>query len=105
MSKKIVEEEYKTTAPTQNKATIKRLKRRKAEGPDEIPMECYKEMNEENQTKLKELITSWWNNEDMTEEETKARVVTIFQKGDTSDISNCRQISLLNSTHKTVTAI
>ena len=41
----------------------------------------------------------------MPTEETRARAVTIFKKGDTSDIGNYRPISLLNSTYKILTAI
>ena len=51
------------------------------------------------------MLGKWWNSETMPIEETRARVVTIFKKGDTSDIGNYRPISLLNSTYKLFTAI
>ena len=61
--RKIVQtkEEYNTEAPSMKeiKATINRLKRRKACGPDEIPMEFYKELSDQNLEKLKELIEDW----------------------------------------------
>ena len=107
--RKIVQipEQYNTEPPTleELRSTIKRLKRRKACGPDDIPMELYKELDEDNLRQLDEIVKNWWNNEDMPKEETRARVVTIFKKGDTSNISNYRPISLLNSTYKIFTAI
>lgn len=108
-TRKIVEtnENYNTNQPTTKelKKVIKRMKRRKACGPDEIPMEMIKELDDTNLIKLYELICDWWNNENMPKEETRARVVSIFKKGDTSDIGNYRPISLLNSTYKIFTAI
>ena len=94
------EEQYNIEQPTltEMNITIKRLKRTKACGPDEVPIEMIKELNSETRKKLHLLICDWWNNETMMSEETKARVVTIFKKGDTSDISKSRPISLLNST-------
>ena len=41
----------------------------------------------------------------MPAEETRARVVTIFKKGDTSDIGNYTPISSLNSTYKILSAV
>ena len=106
---KVVEEveEYNPATPTidELKPTIKKLQRRKAEGPDEIPMEFFKEINEHNLQKLNELISDRRNNEDMPPEETRARVVTIFKKGDTSDFSKYRPISLLNAAYNIFTAI
>ena len=36
------------------------MKRNKAPGPDEIPMEFLKELNNEQKEKLLELINEWW---------------------------------------------
>ena len=58
----------------------KQLKRRKAPGPDEIPTELVKEMNEENLNRVLELLNNWWREENIEEEDLKARVVPIFKK-------------------------
>ena len=57
--------------------TIKKFKRRKATGPDEIPMEAFKEMDDENLQKIVDLLNEWWENENIPEETLEARVVLI----------------------------
>ena len=55
--------------------TIKKFKRRKATGPDELPMEAFKEMDDENMILFTELLNKWWNEEDIPEEVLEARIV------------------------------
>ena len=57
---------------------IKKTKRRKATGPDEIPMEAFKEMDDESLQKIIDLLNEWWENENIPEETLEARVVLIF---------------------------
>ena len=83
----------------------KQLKRRKAPGPDEIPTELIKEMNEDNLNKILELLNTWWREENIEEEDLKARVVLIFKKGDSNKFENYRPISLLNTLYKIFAAI
>ena len=87
------------------KLTLRKFKRRKAPGPDEIPMEIFKEMDEENLEEIKEILNYWWNNEKIPKEQLRARVVLIYKKGDTGKYGNYRPISLLNSIYKLFTAI
>ena len=70
-------------------AVIKKLKRRQATGPDEVPVEIMKEMDDES---LDEIVS-----EELLDELAYARVVLIFKKGDTKDLKNYRPISLLNT--------
>ena len=73
---------YDTTLITMEelKAAIKKLKRRKAPGPDEIPMKLFKEMQEEELEELRDTLNYWWRNENIPEEILHARVVLIFKK-------------------------
>ncbi len=87
------------------KAIIKKLKRRKAAGPDEIPVELLKELGEEGLWKIKNLLNEWWNGEEIPEEQMRARVVLIYKKGNTSKYENYRPISLLNTLYKLFAAI
>jgi hypothetical protein len=80
------------------KSVLKKCKRRKAPGPDEIPMEIFLEMTDENLEEVKTILNLWWNKECVPTEVLQARVVLIYQKGDTSRLENYRPISLLNST-------
>ena len=84
---------------------IHRLRRRKATGLDEIPMEFFKEMDEEQMEKFRQLLNIWWTEENLPDETLMARVVLIFKKGDTNDLSNCRPLSLLSSMYKILTCI
>ena len=87
------------------KEVVKKLKRRKAPGPDEIPAEIFKELNEECLKGILTLLNQWWTTEDIPEETLRARVVLIFKKGDSGLYENYRPISLLNSLYKIYTAI
>ena len=80
--------------------TIKKYKRRKSPGPDEIPMEIFQEMNNECLQEIANLLNIWWTEEDIPIETLKARVVLIYKKGDTGKYENYRPISLLNSIYK-----
>ena len=55
--------------------TIKKFKRRKAPGPDEIPMELFQEMDNTSMEGIRELLNKWWQEEDIPIETLKARVV------------------------------
>ncbi len=108
--KKIVakaEEKYRVGEITKKelKMVIKKLKRRKAPGPDEIPTDFFKEMDEDTREEIRELLNKWWREEDIPEEELEARVVMIYKKGDTSKYENYRPISLLNTIYKLYAAI
>ena len=72
-------QQYKTTPPDAEeiKTAIRKLKRRKAPGPDEIPTELLKELNTDNLEEMKKLFEMWWNQENIDLEELKARVVLI----------------------------
>ena len=85
--------------------TINKFKRRKAPGPDEIPMEAFKEMDDENLEHLLKTLNEWWKHEEIPEEILEARIAMIFKKGDTSDLNNYRPIALLNSTYKIIASI
>ena len=87
------------------KQTIKKIKRRKATGPDEIPMELFKEMNDDCIEEITKLLNLWWEKEDIPEETLRARVVLIYKKGDSGKYENYRPISLLNSIYKIYAAI
>ncbi len=62
------------------KAIIKKLKRRKAPGPDEVPTEVFKEMGDEGLEEIRGILNDWWNEEEIPEEQLRARVVMIYKK-------------------------
>ena len=50
-------------------------------------------------------MNDWWNEEEIPEEQLRARVVLIYKKGDASKYENYRPISLLNIIYKLFAAI
>ena len=54
---------YKTTNIDLNEliSAINELKRRRAPGPDEIPIECYKEMDQEALLEILAILNTWWS--------------------------------------------
>ena len=84
---------------------VKQLKRRKAPGPDEVPIEIYKEMTDTLLDLVREELNKWWTEETVPEDQLQARIVLIFKKGNTRNIDNYRPISLLNAMYKIFAAI
>ena len=57
------------------KDILKQFKRRKSPGPDEVPMEIFKSMNELNLDEVIKILNEWWNEEYIPEEQLEARIV------------------------------
>ena len=55
-------------------AVMKKLRRERATGPDGIPIEIFKELEEDNMIEVLEILNDRWENEDMPEEMLKAKV-------------------------------
>ena len=87
------------------KRVVNKLKRRKAAGPDGVPMELIKELDEGIMERVLEVLNQWWREEIIPEDVLKARVVLIFKKGNTGNMDNYRPISLFNSMYKLFAAL
>jgi hypothetical protein len=75
---------------------LKKAKTRKACGPDGIPAEFYKSLNEEGKQKLLAIFNSILASEDVPKDWGDSTTVMIYKKGDPMDPINYRPISLLN---------
>ena len=84
---------------------IKKVKRRTAPGPDEMPTEVLKELGAECSEMVLELLNIWWRAEETQEDMLRARVVLIFKKGDTSNYEDYKPNSLLNTLYKAYAAV
>ena len=72
---------------------IKRLKKRKAAGPDDIPMEVFKASDPGSVEIIANILNIWWETEHINEEYLRATVCLIFKRGNTSLLENYRPIS------------
>ena len=84
---------------------IRKLKRRKTPGPDDVPIELFKELDEPALTDVLQLINQWYEGARVPKEILQARVVLIFKKGDKTNLANYRPISLLNTIYKIYAAM
>eukprot|EP00975_Prorocentrum_lima_P041493 8714651-Prorocentrum_lima.AAC.1 len=76
------------------------MKRNKATGPDLIPVEFFKAMDEESLSTALAILNSWWQSEHIPTSALRALVVLLFKKGSREDLHNYRPISLLNTLYK-----
>ena len=83
---------------------INQVKRVKAAGPDNLPIDCYKEMDQHHLQIVLDLINAYWNGESNPIEYTQAQVILLFKKGDKTNLGNYRPISLLNTNYKILAA-
>ena len=84
---------------------IENLRSHKSSGIDQIPAELIKAGGRTLRYEIHKLINSIWNKEELPEEWKKSTIVPIYKKGDKTDCSNYRGISLLPSTYKILSNI
>lgn len=82
------------------KLIIKKMKRNKAAGPDDIPMEYFKWLDDTALEFVRELINIWWNDGTFPEDKLRANIASIYKKGNPKLQENYRPIFLLNSIYK-----
>ena len=103
-----LEEEYEeendvVTQVTQDevKAALRRMKKGKAVGPDDIPAEAWKCLGEIGAKVLTNLMNAILETERMPEDWRESTLVTIYKgKGDIQDFGNYRGIKLMSHTMK-----
>ena len=83
----------------------KQLKRNKAPGPDDITTDFIKDLEEDNLEKLRILVNEWWSKGEVPHEILRARVASLYKKGDPNKQENYRPISLLNSFYKVIASV
>jgi hypothetical protein len=79
---------------------IEKLKRHKSPGIDQIPAELIKAGGRTICYYIHKPVISVWNKEELPAEWKEVIVVPIHKKGDKTDCSNCRGLSLLPTTYK-----
>jgi hypothetical protein len=81
---------------------IRKIKRYKAPGSDQIQEELIQAGGETLHSEIHKLIKLIWNKEELPYQWKESIVVPINKKGDKTDISNYRGISLLSTSYKIV---
>jgi hypothetical protein len=84
---------------------IEELKSHKSPGIDQIPAELIKTGEKTIRPVIHKLINSIWNKEELLEEWNESIIVPIHKKGDKTDCSNYRGISLLSTTNNITSTI
>jgi hypothetical protein len=84
---------------------IGKLKRYKFPGVDEIGAELFHAGGETLRSEIHKLINLIWNKEELPHQWKESVVVPIHKKGDKTDCSNYRSISLLSTSYKILSNI
>jgi hypothetical protein len=84
---------------------IEKLKRHKSPGIHQIPAELIKAGGRIIRSEIHKLIIFVWNKEGLPEEWKESVIMPIYKKGDKTDCSNYRGISLLSITYKILSNI
>jgi len=84
---------------------IEKLKSHKSPGIDQIPAELIKAGGKTICCTIHKLIIAIWNKEELPEEWNESIIVPIHKKGDKTDCSNYRGISLLPTRYKILSNI
>jgi hypothetical protein len=90
---------------SQVEMAIEKLKRHKSPGVDQIPAELIKAGGRTIRSEIRKLINSIWNKAELPEQWKESIIVPIYKKGDKTDCSNYRDISLLSTTYKILSNI
>jgi hypothetical protein len=90
---------------TEVEITIRKLKRYKVPGSDQIPAELIQEGGEILHSEIHKLIMLIWNKEELPHQWKESIVVPVHKKRDKTDCSNYRGISLLSTSYKILSNI
>jgi hypothetical protein len=85
------------TSVSEVEMTTEEVKRNQSPGTDQIPGEMIKAGSRTIRSEIHELINSIWNKEEVPEEWKELIIVLLYKKGDKTDCSNYRGISLLST--------
>ncbi|PNF30400.1 hypothetical protein B7P43_G12866 [Cryptotermes secundus] len=86
-------------------SAIAKLKRYKSLGSDQSPAETIQAVGEILRSKIHKLINSIWNTEKLPDQWKESIIVPVHKKGDKTDCSNYRGISLLSTSCKILSNI
>jgi hypothetical protein len=81
---------------------IEKLKRYKSLGIDQIPAELNKAGGSKICCEIHKLINSIWNKEELPDQWKESIIVPVYKKGDKTDCSNYRGISLVNNIQNSI---
>ena len=84
---------------------IEKLKSHKSPGIDQILAELIKAGGKTIRCEIHKLIISIWVKEELPEEWKESIIIPVYKKGDKTDCSNYRGISLLSTTYKILSSI
>jgi len=84
---------------------IEKLKSHKSPGIGQIPAELVKAGGKTIRCEIHKLIISIWNKEELPAEWKESIIIPIYKKGDKTDCSIYRGISLLQTTYKILSNI
>ena len=84
---------------------IEKLKRYKSPGIDQIPAELIKAGSRKFYSKIHKLINPVRNEKELPDQWKKSVILPVYKKGDKTDCSNYRSISLLSTAHKVISNI
>jgi hypothetical protein len=84
---------------------IRKLKRYKVLGSDQIPAELIQEGGKILHSEIHKLIMLIWNKEELPQQWKESIVVPVHKKRDKTDCSNYRGISLLSTSYKILSNI
>ena len=84
---------------------IKKMKNNKAPGPDGIPAELYKWLDEESRKCILNELNKCWINESIIKDIDDAKLAIVYKKGNTELPQNYRPIALLNVIYKLLASI
>jgi len=84
---------------------VEKLKSHKSPGIDQIPAELIKAGGRTIRCEIHKIITSIWNKEELPEEWKQPIILCIYKKGNRTDCSNYRGISLLPTAYKILSNI
>jgi hypothetical protein len=91
--------------PSEIEMAVAKLKKYKSPGDDQIPAEMFHGGCKTLWSEIHKLINSIWNKKEFPDQWKESIIVQIDEKGNKSDCIDYRAISLLSTTHKTVSSI